>query len=111
MPPYRALLLAASLSTATFGISPGALGQDASVDEATAKARSEFVRGAELVARADWAEALLAFERSDALKPHPVTTYNRAVCLRAMGQYARSRATFLAALDENDKANGELMPQ
>jgi hypothetical protein len=68
------------------------------------KARDEFVAGAELVKKAQWAEALAAFERSAKLRPHAVTTYDIGACLRAMGQYTRARETFVRALAENDKS-------
>jgi hypothetical protein len=70
------------------------------------KARDEFVAGAELVKKAQWAEALAAFERSAKLRPHAVTTYDIGACLRAMGQYTRARETFVRALAENDKGGG-----
>ena len=70
------------------------------------KARDEFVAGAELVKKAQWAEALAAFERSAKLRPHAVTTYDIGACLRAMGQYTRARETFVRALAENDKSGG-----
>ena len=41
---------------------------------AVVEARQKFVAGAELVKRAQWAEALVAFEQSASLRPHPVTT-------------------------------------
>ena len=70
------------------------------------KARDEFVAGAELVKKAQWAEALAAFERSAKLRPHAVTTYDIGACLRAMGQYTRARETFARALAENEKSGG-----
>ncbi|HEY8079356.1 MAG TPA: PEGA domain-containing protein [Labilithrix sp.] len=76
-------------------------------DEAPAvvEARSEFVRGTDLAKRAQWAEALASFERSSALRPHAVTTYNIGICQRAMGNYTLARETLTHALEENDKSS------
>lgn len=65
-------------------------------------ARAEFARGAELVKQAKWAEALAAFEKSHALRPHPVTLFDIGACERALGSYTRARRTLLEAraLDE-----------
>jgi hypothetical protein len=73
---------------------------------AVAEARAEFVRGAELVARAEWPEALAAFEQSQAKRPHAVTRYNMGVCERALGQYTRARRTLLQALEDDRAAGG-----
>jgi hypothetical protein len=59
-----------------------------------ALARERFRAGARAVARADWAEALAAFEQSAELRSHPVTSFNIGVCERALGQYTRALLTF-----------------
>jgi hypothetical protein len=64
-------------------------------------ARAGFLDGVELTRKAQWAEALAAFERSQALKPHAVTLYNIAACERAIGRYTRARLDFAAALDQS----------
>jgi hypothetical protein len=64
------------------------------------RARDAFREGAALARDAQWGAALAAFEKSAKLKPHPWTTYNIAVCERALGQYVRARRTFTRALDE-----------
>src|SRR4051812_5017686 len=69
---------------------------------AVAKAREEFTRANEAGKKAQWAEALQAFERSAKLRPHAVTTFNIGVCQRAMGNYTLARDTLLRALTEND---------
>jgi hypothetical protein len=61
-------------------------------------ARQEFLKGSELVSRGAWADALDAFGRSSALRPHPVTTFNAGVCLRAIGAYLRARGKLRDAL-------------
>jgi hypothetical protein len=69
-----------------------------------AEARQKFKDGAELVQKAQWAEALAAFEQSVKLRPHAITTYNIGVCERALGRYTRARATLGRALAENGQA-------
>jgi hypothetical protein len=75
-----------------------------------AKAREEFVSGAELVKQARWGEALGAFERSSKLRPHAITTYNIGACERAMGFYTRAQQTFQDALVQNDAAGKTDLP-
>ncbi len=83
----------------------------AHADDDVSKARDLFVRGGQLVKEADWAGALVAFEESSKLRPHPVTTFNVGACLRAMGQYTRARRSFARALEESGKTPGvELSP-
>lgn len=62
-----------------------------------AEARAEFARGAELVKQAKWAEALAAFEKSNAERAHPVTLFNIGACERALGSYTRARRTLREA--------------
>jgi hypothetical protein len=64
------------------------------------QAREAFVRGTELAKDAQWGAALASFERSAKLRPHAWTTYNIAVCERALGKYVRARRSFARALDE-----------
>jgi len=75
------------------------------------QAREAFRRGAHFVATADWSEALAAFERSAGLRAHPVTTFNIAVCQRALGQYLRARSTFHEALAQDEAAGGQLLSE
>jgi hypothetical protein len=85
------------------GASP-ALAQDANVVEA----RALFTHGTELVANAQWAEALASFEQSAAKRPHPITTYNVAACERALGRYTLARAHFARAVTEGEAQPGAL---
>lgn len=68
--------------------------------EQTNEARRLFQSGVEQVQRAQWGEALSAFERSRALVKHPLTTFNIGACQRALGRYTLARATLKAALAE-----------
>lgn len=68
------------------------------------QARDAFVRGSELAKDAQWGAALASFERSAKLRPHAWTTYNIAVCERALGKYVRARRTFARALDQRAPA-------
>jgi hypothetical protein len=71
-------------------------------DEANVvEARNAFVQGVDLAKQAQWAEALAAYERSAKLRPHAVTTYNIAVCHRAIGSYTLAREMFSRALSES----------
>src|SRR5947207_1222092 len=84
----------------------GVLGR---ADEArVGEARQIFQNGLELVKRAQWFEALSAFERSMALRSHPVTAYNIAVCERTLGRYTRARAMFERALQQSGTEAGAL---
>lgn len=64
-------------------------------------ARAEFVRGAALAQQAQWDAALQAFERSYALRPHPITSYNLGYCSRAVGRSASARTALRRALAEH----------
>jgi hypothetical protein len=75
-----------------------------------AKAREEFLSGAELVKQARWGEALAAFERSSKLHPHAITTYDIGACERAMGLYTRAQQTFRQALLQNDSGGKTALP-
>jgi hypothetical protein len=77
-------------------------------DANVAIARDAFVLGADLAKKAQWAEALAAFERSASLHPHALTTYNLGVCERALGHYTRARDRFAAALLENAAGEPQL---
>ncbi|MCB9583840.1 MAG: PEGA domain-containing protein [Polyangiaceae bacterium] len=69
-------------------------------DPSAAKARESFLAGAKLAADLRWREALERFEASAKLRPHPGTTYNIAICQRALGQYTRARVSFERVLEE-----------
>jgi hypothetical protein len=69
------------------------------------QARAAFMSGTELVKEAKWSEALAAFERASALRSHAVTTFNMAVCLRALGRYVLARKRFLEARTLDDAAS------
>jgi hypothetical protein len=75
-------------------------------DETSLKARADFVLGTELVQQAKWSEALAAFERAAALRPHAITSYNMGACLRAMGRYVLARKRFLEALVQDEALQG-----
>ncbi len=75
-----------------------------------AQAREEFTLGATLAHRGDWLDALAAFERSDQLRPHPITVYNIGYCERALGRYTRAWKAFRRALADNQAKRGGTMP-
>jgi len=80
--------------------------EDASSDPKLAEARTAFKEGTSLARQAQWGEALLAFERSQNLRPHTFTTYNIGYCERALGRYTRARKLLARALAENDARGG-----
>src|SRR5688500_10449777 len=97
MAPPRHLLHAAAILTL-------ALAPAARADEDTARtdeARQLFAEGTERVKTAEWSKALASFERSAALKPHAITTYNIGACHRAIGSYTRARAKLAEALERH----------
>jgi len=74
-----------------------------SVDEA----RAAFQEGTLLAKQARWVDALQAFERSDALHAHAITTYNIGYCERLLGHWTRARKMLEKALADH-KARGEV---
>lgn len=83
----------------------------AEAPEVTAQARDAFVLGTSLVEQARWAEALESFERAARLRPHAITSYNLAVCHRALGAYTLARRRYEEALRLGSaQAEGERLP-
>jgi len=87
------LLLLAVTSTARHG-----LAQD---DNEVQQARALYLDGLQHVRQAQWGDALDAFERSRALRPHAMTTYNIGACERALGRYTRAYEQLGRALAED----------
>jgi PEGA domain len=85
-----------------------AAAQSESEPPEVAQARALFLEGLSEVREAHWGEALAAFERSEALRAHPLTTYNIGACERALGHYTRARRALGRALTET--GGGELPP-
>jgi hypothetical protein len=79
-------------------------------EETTARARREYVAATDHVKEARWGEALAAFERSEELRPHALTTYNIGACERALGRYTRAQAALRRALAANEAAGGKELP-
>jgi hypothetical protein len=75
------------------------------------KARAEFVAATDHVKNARWGEALAAFERSAAMRPHALTTYNIAACERALGRYTRARQTLVRALEADEASGSRELPR
>lgn len=83
--------------------------QPAAIDgERVEQARRLYLEGLEHVREAHWGDALAAFERSRALRPHAMTSYNIGACERALGHYTRAHEQLSRALDEDKTA--ELPP-
>ena len=71
-------------------------------------AKSAFTQGIAFVRKAQWAEALGAFERAESARHHPVTLFNIGACERALGRYTRARLTLERALDGAATGEGKL---
>jgi hypothetical protein len=85
---------------------------DPSVEAAaTDLARVLFEEGTDKAHRGDWSEALRAFERSDALRPHAVTRYNIGYCERALGRVTRARRMLTRALAADDPHGARELPE
>lgn len=78
--------------------------------DARTSARARYLEGVQLVQKAQWSEALAAFEASARLYPNPSTTLNMGACERALGRYVRARATLARALEESAAA-GNALPE
>lgn len=76
-------------------------------ESSNSDAREAFELGTKLVKEERWAEALAAFERASATRPHATTTFNVAFCLRALGRYTAASRAFRQAL-VRDKTSHEL---
>ena len=98
--PSRLSLRRFALGTFVLLVSLSGTARAEPEDPKIVEARAQFVRGNDLAKTAQWAQALAAFERSRELRPHPLTTYNLAVCERALGNLLRARALFQVALKE-----------
>jgi hypothetical protein len=100
-------------------VAPARVGRSASAPAAPApppgpdprlgEARAAFLRGIALAEDMRWAEALGQFEQAAALRPHPATTHNIGVCLRALGFYTRAHRAFVRAMVEDQRPGGEAL--
>jgi hypothetical protein len=75
-------------------------------DSSLAEARDDFLRGADFIRKLQYADALAAFEHSAKLHPHAATTYNIAVCFRAMGRYTLAQKKLAEALAQDHASGG-----
>jgi hypothetical protein len=96
---FRAALLCVCTSSVALAQAPEASSDaQATNGDDLSRAREEYRKGVSAVQNAQWAEALAAFERSYAIRPHPLTLYNIAACERALGRYAKALASLRASL-------------
>ena len=86
-----------------------AFAQPAPAPEQVERARDEFRAGSRFVEQSEWASALAAFERSLALRSHPLTIYNIGVCQRFLGRYTLAAGTLRKSLEHGE--NGNELPQ
>jgi hypothetical protein len=80
---------------------PGPAADGRETEAVVTEAREAFRIGTALAREERWDEARVAFVRSNASRPHPVTLYNIAYCDRAMGRPARALASFQQALADH----------
>ncbi len=80
-------------------------------DDATVQARALFDEATNMAHQGDWSRAILMFERSAALRPHAVTTYDVGFCERALGRTTRARKMLGKALAENAAHGGAELPE
>lgn len=90
---FIALVMVSSASARSVRAAPAA-GPAVATDAGVLEARKQFVAGNDLAKASQWAQALAAFERSAELRPHALTTFNMAVCERALGRFTRARILF-----------------
>ena len=120
----RSLLVGTWITSAAALAAPPALGQpkpEASpaarpestpaagpaTNPAVTEARAAFQEGIALAKAERWALALQALERSDALHPHAITTYNIGFCERQLGHLTRARKLLAKSLADH-RARGEV---
>ncbi len=78
-------------------------------DDDTTRGRELFREGVALTRENRWDEALRAFEKSAALRPHARTSHNMAYCERALGRLTRAYKLFDHALAQDRSAGGEAL--
>jgi hypothetical protein len=114
----RCLTLVSLVSVLSLGFTTSASAEETPVKKAAApnesaalvQARQLFAKGASLVRGAQWAEALGAFEESNQLRWHPITTYNIGACERALGRYTVAQASLQKSLAP-DPVTGARLPK
>jgi hypothetical protein len=90
-------------------IAPGRAARADDEDPSVTEARQAFLEGVDLTHKSQWADALAAFERSEHLRAHAVTSFNLGACERALGRYIRARQWFRLTLAQDERSgNREL---
>jgi hypothetical protein len=82
----------------------------ADAEGAVAEARAAFQQATALARQGRYVDALHAFERSGALHPHAITTYDIGFCERVLGHWTRARKMLLRALEEHEARGGTELP-
>lgn len=89
---------------------PAPAAPGAATEEQKAEALARYLEGVDLVTKAQWSDALAAFEASARVLPNEKTTLAIGSCERALGRYVRARATLARALEENAARGSKLPP-
>jgi tetratricopeptide (TPR) repeat protein len=75
------------------------------------RAKALFEEGVALVDEGKWADALAAFQKSDAINPSASARLNIAVTLRALGRYVEAKRTLDKILDDARTQKPPLKPK
>lgn len=86
------------LAIVTLALALTATGAAHAQDSQQALAREAYVLGSQLAKQGQWADALAAYERSHAIRPHATTQFNIGYVQRALGHLVAARASLKAAL-------------
>jgi hypothetical protein len=76
----------------------------------TVEARARYQEGVSLAHAERWKDALEAFERSDALRPHAITKYNIAYCESRLGHPTLASNALTQALRAHREGGGHELP-
>ncbi len=108
--PFRQMRVWAVIALVAGPASPAVAQPSPQTDpDGVVEARAAFQEGIALANEDRWADALQALERSDAIRPHAITTYNVGYCDRQLGHPTLARKMFLKALaDDRSHGGGEL---
>jgi tetratricopeptide (TPR) repeat protein len=98
-----ALLLALALASSSAAAAPKST--------ADRQARALFDQGVALSDEGKWAEALTAFQKSDALVPSATVRYNLAATQRALGRYVEAKRTLEGILADPQQFRAPIKPR
>jgi hypothetical protein len=89
---------------------PPAMPGSPSSDGSLIEARAAFQEGTRLAKEGRCPDAIAAFERSEAMHPHAITTYNIGYCERLLGHWTRARKMLQKAFADHKARGGVELP-